>query len=130
MSHIPHHEAAVRLGAALPRPTGYNLLLAIYVRPAFKELGGGRRLHFADRTRDEDKYQGNVAQVLAVGPDAYADRARFPHGPWCKVGDWVTFPAYENQATKFELDGVVLATVHDDKITSVIPEPELAARIR
>lgn len=118
-----------RLGDSMPKPTGYNVLIAIYVRPAYKDLGDGKRLHYADKTRDEDKYQGNVAMVLALGPDAYTED-KYTKGAWCKVGDWVTFPSYENQATKFELDGVVLATIPDDKITTVITDPQLATRIR
>ena len=49
-------------------------------------LGG---VYITPKTREEDKYQGKVGLVLALGPESYADEERFPDGPWCQVGDWV-----------------------------------------
>src|SRR3954465_12531923 len=123
----PAEDIRARLaGKSLPVPTGYNVLVAIYVRPA-KTKGG---IILTDKTRAEDKHQGNVGLVLAIGPDAFQD-AKFRSGAWCSVGDWILFPNYEGASTKFEMVGtkadgninVVLCTVPDDRIVCVVANP-------
>jgi len=45
----------------------------------------------ADETRQRTQLATNVGYVLKVGGLSYADESKFPHGPWCKPGDWVIF---------------------------------------
>ena len=62
--------------------------------------------------------------VLALGPDAYADRAKFPQGAWCKPGDWIAWPALEAQKVAF--GELTLAVLPDDKIMLLGVDPEAA----
>lgn len=104
----------------LPSPVGYYVLLAIFKRPE-KTRGG---IILADRTRDEDDYQGRVGLVLAVGDHAYrSDKFREFDDEWVSPGDWVVFPVFENAATKFKFNGVTLATLPDDKMLAVVSNP-------
>src|SRR5215831_17529601 len=69
------------------------VLVAIYIRPATSTLGG-KEFHYADRTRDEDKYQGVVGLVLKKGAAAFQDDVtKTFHGNNVEVGDWVFFRA-------------------------------------
>lgn len=104
----------------LPSPVGYYVLLAIFKRPE-KTRGG---IILADRTRDEDDYQGRVGLVLAIGDHAYrSDKFREFDDPWVDLGDWVVFPVFENAATKFKFNGITLATLPDDKMLAVVDNP-------
>jgi len=40
-------------------------------------------------TIERQQVASQVGLVLAMGPDCYKDKERYPEGPWCKVGDWV-----------------------------------------
>lgn len=113
-------------GKPLPRPTGYHVLVLQYVRPDTIKTAGGLQLYLADRTRKEDELQGRVGLVLALGPEAYADPARYPRGAWVKPGDWVMWPPLETAATRFSYARATLAELPDDRIINVLPGPELA----
>jgi co-chaperonin GroES (HSP10) len=106
------------VGASLPRPTGYNILVGVYVRPE-KTAGG---VYITPRTRDEDRYQGKIGLVLALGPEAYADDDRFPDGPWCRIGDWVMWKAHDGAG--FELNGHPCRLISDDGVRAVLDGPD------
>lgn len=122
--HRKRHLAL--LGRLLPQPTGYNLNVVMFVPPEKSaggiDLTGGGSL-------GEYRYQGKVGLVVGVGPDAYQDKAKFPTGPWCKLHDWVIFPAYLDSSRKFTWYGeggmVDIIVMHDDKIDAVIDDPVL-----
>lgn len=109
-----------------PMPTGYFVMVLQYIRPDGKVLAGGQKLYFADQTRKEDEYQGRVGLVLAVGPDCYRDAAKYPSGPWCRPGDWVTWPALESAAQRQKYHGLVIAFLPDDRVVGVGVDPLLA----
>jgi hypothetical protein len=112
----------------IPDVLGAQVLLAMYKRPERKDLGGGKFLHIPEQARDEDVYQGKVGLVLALGPLAYVDdKFRRFGGPWVRPGDWLLYPMYEQQTTRFDWKGkTVLATVVDDRARIVIPAPDVA----
>lgn len=67
---------------------GARVLVAVYVRP--KQSAGG--IYLPDKTVDEDKYQGKVGLVLALGPIAFEDDQTHRFGEIKpEVGDWVVF---------------------------------------
>ncbi|WP_376956369.1 hypothetical protein ABNQ39_00125 (plasmid) [Azospirillum sp. A26] len=119
---MTHEELLSAIGSDV-RPTGYNVLCAVYIRP--ERTKGG--IILADQTRKEDEFQGRVGLVLALGPDAYADRNRYPGGAWVKPGDWAMVPSYENQAGKFKYGDYLLFTVPDDRLTTVVADPAKVA---
>lgn len=110
---------------------GYLVCLKIYVRPEeIKEIpradGSVGKLYIAQQSQSEDKFSSVAALVCGIGPQAYKGKnadgsERFPEGPWCAVGDWVTIPRYEAHA--FSYRGVAMAILPDDKIMSIIDDP-------
>jgi co-chaperonin GroES (HSP10) len=63
-----------------------------------------------------------VAYVLVVGPDAYADKAKYPNGPWCKKGDWVTIGRYAG--ARFRIDGGEVRIINEDEVIATIADPD------
>ena len=110
----------------LPEPTGWHVLVMQYVRAESKVLPGGQKLFFAESTRREDEYQGRVGVVLALGPDCYADKSRYPRGAWVKPGDWVIWPTLESAAQRQRYGGLILAFLPDDKVLGRAIDPVLA----
>jgi hypothetical protein len=70
-------------------PVNQYVLLALYVRPATRTLGG---VELPDSHVDEDRYQGRVGLVLKVGPRAFIDDgpAKF-YGFKAEPGQWVVY---------------------------------------
>lgn len=96
----------------MPEPCGWFVLVLQYVRP--QQSAGG--ILYADKTLQEDIYQGRTGVVLAVGPDAYSGE-RFTSGPWVKPGDLVLWPPVEAAAARFAYGhGVTLALLNDDRV--------------
>ena len=108
-------------GLELPSPCGWFILAVQWVRPT--KVGS---LIMPDRVRAEDKYQGRSGLVISVGPDAYTG-AKYASGAWCKVGDWISWPAVENAASRMEYKGVVITAIPDDRVTLVGVDPELVS---
>lgn len=109
-----------------PDPTGWHVMVLQYVRPDAKTLPGGQRLYFADKTKQEDEYQGRVGLVLAVGPDAYRDPVKYPGGPWVRPGDWVLWPTLETAAQRQRYHGLVIAFLPDDRVVARSVDPRVA----
>jgi hypothetical protein len=109
-----------------PLPTGYFVMVLQYIRAEGRALPGGGMLYYADQTRKEDEYQGRVGLVLRLGPDAYRDTAKYPSGPWVKVGDWVTWPALENVAQRQKYHGLILGFLPDDRLVGIDVDPAVA----
>ena len=72
----------------LPKPTGWRMLVLPF-KMKDKTKGG---LLLAEDTLERQQVASQVGLVLAMGPDCYKDKERYPDGPWCKVNDWVMFP--------------------------------------
>jgi co-chaperonin GroES (HSP10) len=111
----------------LPTPCGYWICVKTYIRSdvlsEIKTVDGQTvTLYNPLSAQQEDRYTSIAALVIAVGPDAYRDKARFPE-PWCKVGDWVIVP--RNEGFPFIYGGVPMQMIYDDKIVCVIEGPEL-----
>jgi co-chaperonin GroES (HSP10) len=80
----------------------------------------------AEKTIHEEKILTVVGLVLDMGEQAYADKDRFPNGPWCKVGDYVLFRA--NPGTRFRVSGVEYRIMNDDSIEAVVADPRGVTR--
>lgn len=110
------------LEAQLPKPVGYRLLIAL---PKIEESFESGIIK-ADKTLYEEKILSIVGAVLDMGEQAYADKDRFPTGPWCKVGDFVLFRA--NTGTRFRVNGVEYRLMNDDSIEAVVADPRGVTR--
>ncbi len=62
-----------------------------------------------------------VLFVVKVGPDAYADKTRFPNGPSCKEGDFVI--VRPNSGTRLKIHGREFRIINDDSVEAVVEDP-------
>jgi co-chaperonin GroES (HSP10) len=62
-----------------------------------------------------------VLFVVKIGPDAYADKTRFPNGPSCKVGDFVI--VRPNSGTRLKIHGREFRIINDDSVEAVVEDP-------
>ena len=51
-----------------------------------------------------------------------ADEKRYPHGPWCKKGDWIIFGRYSG--SRFGIEGGEVRILNEDEIIAVVKDPE------
>ena len=109
----------------LPQPTGWRVLIAPFNPP--KKSKGGILLN--QKTLEEDAIQTNVGYVLRMGPLAYADKERYPTGPWCEEKQWVIFARYAG--ARFRLNdekraafGSEVRILNDDEILGTILDPD------
>lgn len=111
------------LEAQLPKPVGYKLLIAL---PQVEETLGEMGIIKAQKTIHEEMLMTVTGLVLDMGEQAYADKDRYPNGPWCKVGDYVVFRA--NSGTRVKVGGVEYRLMNDDSIDAVIADPRGVTR--
>ena len=111
------------LDQRIPRPVGYRLLIAMPTVPEKYESG----IIKADKTRMEESILTMIGSVLDMGEQCYADKDRFPNGPWCSRGDYVMFRA--NSGTRFRVDGQEYRLLNDDSIEAVVEDPTGVTRI-
>jgi co-chaperonin GroES (HSP10) len=101
----------------LPIPQGYRILCAI--PEAEKEFDNG--LLKADETIRHDEILTTVLFVVDLGPDCYADKDRFPNGPWCKKGDFIL--VRPNAGTRLVIHDREFRIINDDSVEAVVQDP-------
>ena len=111
-------EKNIPEASKLPKPTGWRILVLPH-RGQGKTKGG---VILSDKTVEEAQVATNVGLVLAIGPDAYNDKERFPNGPWCKKDDWVNFARYAG--SRLNIEGGELRILNDDEILGTTDDPE------
>ena len=102
----------------LPKPTGWRLLVLPF-KMKEKTKGG---VILAEDTLERQQVASQVGLVMAMGPDCYADKERYPEGPWCKVKDWVMFARYAG--SRIKIDGGEMRLLNDDEVLATIDSPE------
>jgi len=106
------------LEAQLPKPVGYRLLIAL---PQVEETFDGSELIKTSQIKQQEQVLSIIGAVIDMGDQCYADKERFPTGPWCKSGDFVMFRA--NSGTRFKLGGTEYRLMNDDSIEAVVADP-------
>ena len=101
----------------MPQPTGWRILILPY--RGSKQSKGGVLL--ADETIERNSLATVVGYVLAMGPETYADKNKFPSGAWCKKGDWVMIGRYAG--TRFRIEGGEVRIINDDEVIATILDP-------
>jgi len=91
----------------LPKPTGWRMIVLPF-KMKDKTKGG---LVLAETTLERQQVASQVGLVLAMGPDCYKDKERYPKGPWCKVNDWVMFARYAG--SRIKIDGGEMRLLND-----------------
>ena len=102
----------------LPKPTGWRLLVLPF-KMKEKTKGG---VILAENTLERQQVASQVGLVMAMGPDCYKDKERYPDGPWCKVKDWVMFARYAG--SRIKIDGGEMRLLNDDEVLATIDSPE------
>ena len=74
----------LRLGPA-------EILVGSFIRKTIR-TPGGVELHVATQTQNEDRFQGSVGLVLALGAGTFEDDATHKfHGFKAEIGEWVIY---------------------------------------
>ncbi len=102
----------------LPQPTGWRMLVLPF-KMKEKTKGG---LVLAETTLERQQVASQVGLVLAMGPQCYKDKERYPEGPWCKEKDWVMFARYAG--SRIKIDGGEMRLLNDDEVLATIDSPE------
>ena len=102
----------------LPKPTGWRMLVLPF-KMKEKTKGG---VILAENTLERQQVASQVGLVMAMGPQCYKDKERYPEGPWCKEKDWVMFARYAGSRIKIE--GGEMRLLNDDEILATIESPE------
>ena len=102
----------------LPKPTGWRLLVLPF-KMKEKTKGG---LVLAETTLEKQQVASQVGLVMAMGPQCYKDKERYPEGPWCKEKDWVMFARYAG--SRIKIDGGEMRLLNDDEVLATIDSPE------
>jgi len=120
----PKIIGAVTMGASneekatqLPKPTGYNILCAIPEAEASYDNG----LLKADITMRHEEVLTTVLFVVALGPECYADKDKFPSGPWCKPGDFIL--VRPNAGGRLLIHGKEFRMITDDSVQATVEDP-------
>ena len=110
-------EKVTEESTKLPQPTGWRMLVLPF-KMKEKTKGG---IIMGQDTLEKQQVASQCGNVLAMGPDAYGDKQRFPDGPWCKVGDWVMFARYAGSRIKIE--GGEVRLLNDDEVLATVEDP-------
>ncbi len=101
----------------LPEVKGYRILCAVPNVDEAYESG----IIKAGTTKHIEEHSTVVLFVIKVGDMAYADKERFPTGPWCKEGDFVITRAYSG--TRIKIHGKEFRIINDDTVEAVVNDP-------
>lgn len=116
-------EVQPQVASKLPEPRGYKLLIGL---PEAEKVTRGGIIKAEETVRNEE-VSSVVGVVLALGPDAYKDKKRFPSGAYCQEGDFILMRAYSG--TRFMVnfgDGSEpkeFRLINDDSVEAVVQDP-------
>ena len=116
-------EDEAEVASQLPVPTGYHILIGL---PEIEEKTEGGILK-AKSTLEIEEVASIVGFVIAMGPDCYKDKKRFPTGPWCKEGDFVLMRSYSG--TRIKIHGKEFRLINDDTPEAVVQDPRGIKRV-
>ena len=109
----------------LPDPSGFMLLTVVpeaMEEFADSEIGivkSNQSIHY-------EELLSPVLFVVKIGPEAYQDKARFPGGPRCKIGDFVI--VRPNSGTRLKIHGREFRLINDDSVEAVVQDPRGISR--
>jgi co-chaperonin GroES (HSP10) len=101
----------------LPTPSGWHILCAIPEMDKEYESG----LIKADETIRIEEVLTTVLFVVALGPDCYTDKTRYPNGPWCKKGDFILIRP--NVGSRLIIHGKEFRLINEDSVEATVLDP-------
>jgi co-chaperonin GroES (HSP10) len=102
----------------IPKPTGWRIVVLPF-RPPKKTKSG---IVLAEQAVERQQIATVCGYVVSTGPLAYGDTEKFPHGPWCKKGDWIVFGRYAG--ARIGIDGGEIRILNDDEVLATIADPD------
>ena len=115
-------ETADEKARQLPEPARFHILTVLPEIDEEYESG----LVKANTTLHYEEVLSPVLFVVKLGPDAYADKTRFPSGPSCKVGDFVV--VRPNTGTRLKIHNKEFRLINDDSVEAVVQDPRGISR--
>ena len=106
-----------KVASKLPKPQGYKILIGV---PEMSDKTDGGVI-MPDGIRSAEETASIIGFVVELGPDAYADKSKFPNGPYCNEGDFVIFRSYSG--TRFKVHGKEFRLINDDTVEAVVDDP-------
>lgn len=98
-------------------PYGGRVLVQIRRIPSTSKGG----IHLIEETKEAEKWNTQIAKVVALGPLAFRNRTTgepWPEGVWCSVGEFVRVPKYGGDRWEVEVTtdngGDTLFTLFED----------------
>ena len=88
-----------------PGVTPFGTRLLVQIRCAKSTLNSG--IIIPSESRDTEKWNTQVAKVIAIGPVAFKNRdtlKKWPEGDWCVEGSYVRVPKYGGDRWELPLD--------------------------
>lgn len=122
ITELQTEETAEQKATQLPEPKGFKILCAVPEIEGKYDSG----ILKADTTVNIEANSTVVLFVIKLGDTAYADKERFPTGPWCKEGDFVLTRAYSG--TRLKIHGREFRLINDDTVEAVVQDPRGIAR--
>lgn len=117
----PKDETRERVGSIEGvQVTGHQVLVGIYKRPE-KTVGG---IFLTEKHRDEDRFQGKVGLVLAVGPEAFEPSEQYPFKARAEVGDWVVFKVADGWPFRLNNDEGDCRMLDDMDVRLIVDRPD------
>lgn len=114
------HKKEEEKAKQLPKPSGYKILCAIpEAESKYEDSEIG--LIKADETMRNEETLTTVLFVVELGPDCYADKAKFPNGPWCQKGDFVLIRPHSG--SRLVIHGREFRIINDDSVEGVVLDP-------
>ena len=110
-------ETAEEKARQLPDPSGYRILCTI---PEIEDRFDNGLIK-ADETLRMEETLTTVLFVVDLGPDCYADKNRFPSGPWCKKGDFILVRPHSG--SRLIIHGREFRVINDDTVEAVVDDP-------
>ena len=111
-----------KVASKLPKPQGYKILIGV-PEVSDKTEGG---VFMPDGLKSAEETASIIGFVMKLGPDAYADKDKFPNGAFCGEGDFVIFRSYSG--TRFKIHGKEFRLINDDTVEAVVDDPRGYAR--
>jgi co-chaperonin GroES (HSP10) len=106
-----------KVASKLPKPQGYKILIGV-PEVSDKTEGG---VFMPDGLKSAEETASIIGFVMSLGPDAYADKDKFPNGAFCEEGDFVIFRSYSG--TRFKIHGKEFRLINDDTVEAVVDDP-------
>lgn len=107
----------------MPVPTGFKLLCVIPEAPDNFENSS---IVKADIVKRNEEIGTVTLFVVKMGPDAYADKEKFPSGPYCQEGDFIITRTYAG--TRIKIRGQEFRLINDDQVEATVDDPRGISR--